>query len=884
MFFYMQIWMRRYFPLPALYLPGLVAASQIVTAFFCPEALASSVTFDLEAFSSGLAPGVDISRFNRHDSLAPGKYRVDVLVNGQPAGRHALDFIGLPGQDAVVPCLDWPLLARLGVAQDKVDGDRPAGLPVAPGPMCGDLAQWIPMASSTVDPGALQLALSVPQVYLTPAARDGVDPSQWDEGIDAGLLSYNFSASTMTAGSGADRGYLGLNSGINLGSWRLRHQGAQPWDSRRGAERYQNTATYVQRSLGAWHSRLTLGDSFSSGQILESARMRGISLGTDEQMLAPSQQGYAPAVRGIADSNATVTVSQDGYTIYETTVAPGPFVITDLYPTGGGDLRVTVREVDGRQYSYSVPFSVAPQLLRHGASRYSLALGEVRQQGVEGQAPLAFQGTLQQGVLDDLTLYGGASVSQGYAQGKTGLALNTGVGAFSLDTTTSRTQVPGSGELSGQNIGVGYNKHLAQSGTHLVLGAYRFSTQGYLNLTDAINVRQLGRQGRDASIYARQKQRVDLTVSQQLGQGTLGFYVSSTQYWGPRLGQETAFNLSYGATWRTLNWNLSAQRSRVEAAHAASHQEDSNTLFFARSHNAGQVDNRLMVTLSMPVGSSARAPSLSSSLSRSTGDSRGSQQQVGISGMLDDDATLNYGLTGSRAATPGAAQGSFNGYAGYNASTAALRLGYGQSQDSSQWSFSADGGMVLHEEGLTFSHYLGEAAALVHVPHAQGARLSNGNHLRVDRQGYAVVPSLRAFQPNTVGVDPAGSAYDVELQETTQRIVPTSGALARLRFATVAGRAVVVKALRENGQPLPFAAQVFDEHGGEVGVIGQASKAFVRGIAERGTLTVKWSETAADRCYIHYRLPPQAARRQARADLLQGQCVGMAPGREVTAR
>lgn len=874
MFFYMQLWKGRR---AALCLPVIVVFSQLLTVFIGPEALASSVTFDLEAFSSGLVPGVDISRFNRHDSLAPGTYRVDVQLNGLPVGRHELAFIELPGQADVSPCLDWPLLARLGVVKNKVETDRPA----APGPLCGDLSQWIPMASSNVDPGALQLALSVPQLYLAPTARDTVDLSQWDEGIDAGLLSYNFSAATMTAGSGEDRAYLGLNSGINLGSWRLRHQGAQAWDSRDGAQPYQNTAIYAQRSLAAWQSRLTVGDSFSSGQILESTRMRGISLGTDEQMLAPSQQGYAPVVRGIADSNATVTVSQNGYTLYETTVAPGPFVISDLYPTGGGDLSVSVREVDGRQYSYSVPFSVAPQLLRRHASRYDMTFGQVRQKGVEGQAPLAFQGALQHGVLDDLTLYGGSSFAQGYAQGKAGLALNTALGAFSLDTTGSRTRIPGHAVLSGRNYGVGYNRQLAQTGTHLVLGAYRFSTPGYLNLTDAVNVRELGRQGLDIGTYARQKSRIDLTVSQQLGAGTLGFYASSTQYWGSHQGRETSYNLSYGTTWRRLNWNLSAQRSRVEAHHPANHLEESEQVFFARSDNAGHVDNRLMMTLSLPLGSSLRAPSLSSTLSRSTGDSRSSQQQIAINGMLDDDATLNYGLSGSRAS---AQSSSFNAHAGYNASTAAWWVGYGQSHDSSQLSLSADGGLVVHDEGVTFTHYLGEAAALVHVPDAQGARLSNGHHLRVDRNGYAVVPSLRAFQANTVGVDPDGSAYDVELQETTQQVVPTSGAVSRLRFATVAGRAVVVKALRESGKPLPFAAQVFDEQGSEVGVIGQASKAFVRGIADQGTLIVKWSETAADRCYIHYRLPPQAAGRQARAELVQGQCVRGRAGREVTVR
>lgn len=68
MFFYMQLWKGRR---AALCLPVIVVFSQLLTVFIGPEALASSVTFDLEAFSSGLVPGVDISRFNRHDSLAP---------------------------------------------------------------------------------------------------------------------------------------------------------------------------------------------------------------------------------------------------------------------------------------------------------------------------------------------------------------------------------------------------------------------------------------------------------------------------------------------------------------------------------------------------------------------------------------------------------------------------------------------------------------------------------------------------------------------------------------------------------------------------------------------------------------------------------------------
>lgn len=334
------------------------------------SAEAAPLVFDIEAFASGLSSSADISRFNTSNVLAPGVYRVDVMLNGQSMGRREITFAPLAGQDDAQPCLNAAELGQLGVSvQAPTDNTEHA---------CRDFAEWIPMASSRVDIETLTLDVSIPQIYINRSARGYIDPSEWDNGIDAALLNYNFSAATATAGAGEDRGYLGLNGGLNLGDWRLRHQGGQAWASGSGLARYQHTATYLQRSLAAWRSQLTVGDSFSSGQILDGVRIRGITLATDDRMLAQSQQGYAPQVRGIADSNATVTVRQNGYTLYETTVAPGPFVIDDLYPTGyGGDLHVSVTEVDGRRSSFVVPYSVVPYLLRDGASHYSVTLGQL---------------------------------------------------------------------------------------------------------------------------------------------------------------------------------------------------------------------------------------------------------------------------------------------------------------------------------------------------------------------------------------------------------------------------------------------------------------------------------------------------------------------------
>ncbi len=827
-----------------------------------------SLTFDLQAFSSQVTPMVDIKRFDTANVLIPGRYPMDIVVNGVRLGRQPVDIKANEVGGRVQPCVDAQVLGWLGV--------EPRTLAPAPRyPACTPLEHWLPLASDAVDPSTLLWSVSIPQVYLKRAARGAVDPVYWDDGIDAALLNYTFSASSRLTGRGEDRRYLGIASGVNIGAWRLRHQGAQAWNSRSGLQRYQNTATSLQRGLAPWQAQLTLGDSFGGGRLLEGVRLRGIGLVSDERMPAQSRQGYAPQVHGVADSNATVTVRQNGYILYETTVAPGPFVIDDLYPTGyGGDLTVSVTEVDGRRNTFIVPWSVAPLLLRSGTRQYSLNLGHARPYGRSAETPLVFQGTLAQGLSNALTLYGGASLTEAHTLGKLGFAVGTPLGAFSLDRSESRTRVPDQGGVTGHSLGLGYNKNLPVTGTHVVLGAYRFSSEGYRGVHEAVSRHGLAG-------MPRQKNRLDFTLNQRLGAGTLSLFGSSVDYWQRQYGRQTSYTLSYGAQWNKVSWNLSAQRSRIEdTLRTPTDRERSDEVFFRRAGLPGRLDNRLVLTLSMPLGTSLRSPSLYTSLTRDRGDSRGSQQQLGLSGLLGEQGAVNYGISGSRSRAPRGASNTVNAYAGMRTGVADLRAGYGRARDSAQLSFSADGGVVLHEGGLTLSQHLGEASALVQARDAQGAHLGNG--VRIDRRGYAVVSSLRAFQNNVLTLDPQGMAMDVELRESSRSVTPTLGAIARVDFTTVSGRAVVLKALRDNGQPLPFAAQVFDERGQEVGVVGQASKAFVRGIAEQGRLTVQWSEAHDGRCVIDYRLPPPpAGERQASPDLLQGQCVAV-PAPEVS--
>jgi outer membrane usher protein len=112
-------------------------------------------------------------------------------------------------------------------------------------------------------------------------------------------------------------------------------------------------------------------------------------------MLPDSLKGFAPTIRGIAKSNAQVTIKQNGYTIYQSYVPPGAFAISDLFPTSSsGDLSVEVKESDGSINSYSVPYSTVPVLQREGRVKYALTAAEYRSSSDQQDEVNFVQGSL----------------------------------------------------------------------------------------------------------------------------------------------------------------------------------------------------------------------------------------------------------------------------------------------------------------------------------------------------------------------------------------------------------------------------------------------------------------------------------------------------------
>ncbi|MCL2657328.1 MAG: fimbrial biogenesis outer membrane usher protein [Betaproteobacteria bacterium] len=795
-----------------------------------PPTSSTNVEFD----SAFLPPqsGIDVRRFERGNPVLPGDYRVDLYLNGQTQGRTNITVkLGDDPYRGRV-CMTRMLLDQVGLDWNKLD---PSALKAFEDPAaCVVLEERVPDARADLDTSELRLDLALPQSVLSRTPRGYVSSELWDSGVTGGMLSYTFNAyRNESAGFTTDSAYLGLNAGVNLGDWHLRHNGAQSWQS--GLKNtYYSINTYAERDIASIAGRLTLGEGFTTGNLFNTQGFRGVQLASDDRMLPDSQRGYAPIVSGIAETNARVTIRQRGTVIYDTPVPPGPFVIDDLFPLGyGGDLEVTVTEGDGRVRTFIVPYASIAQLLRPGTSRYNLTGGTLRNTSLSSE-PKFFEAAYQRGLSNYLTGYGGFQASEQYAAVLGGIAVGTPAGALSFDVTGSRTRLPDS-TRSGANLRLGYNKLFVETVTNVSIMASRFSSRAFMDMASAIQAVSAARWGMPADVIARPRHRLTLTFNQSLKERWGQFFVSGfvQDYWNAER-KDVQFQLGYSNNYRSLAYTLSVNRVRSAA---------------------GNMDNQVMFNLSMPLGGTLYAPRLGMNVTNQAGDTN---VQATLSGVAGEDNQWSYGATVSNGPGSIGTAGTLNGQ--YISPKTTAMAGYGAGRGYSNASFGLSGSVVAHPEGVTLSPYTGETVAVVAAPDAAGARVLGYSGVKLDARGYGVVPYLTPYRINEVTVDPKGIPLDVELKTTTQQITPHAGAIVLLRYPTVSGRAVLIDATLPDGSAPPFGADVVDEEGNLVGAVGQGGSIYARLPANEALLTIRWGQAPNQQCVMQVALPETVQR------------------------
>ncbi|MEX3636224.1 fimbria/pilus outer membrane usher protein [Paraburkholderia sp. BR14320] len=800
------------------------------------------VEFNPAFFTGNVA---DLSRYTRGNPVAPGVYPVELLVNGKKRGRFDVVFQAVPDSDIARPCFTISSMDRAGIDTERViqrlkEAGKADVDDTDASSQCVPLAEAVPGSLASLNTADLQLDLSIPQIELRKEAAGYVDPSRWDNGINAGFVQYSLASYTTHQNNGRgdfSSAYLGLQSGFNVNGWRIRQWATASLQNRSPDAHWQSVALFAQHDVTALKSQLTIGDSSTSGDVFDSFNVRGVQLSSDDRMLPDSMRSYAPVVRGVADTNARIIVRQNNIIVAETSVPPGPFELSDLPATGyGGDLQVTIAESDGRQRTFLVPFASVPQLLRPGVSRFNLTTGVYRDTVLDSH-PWVAQAVYQRGLTNLWTGYTGAQFAEGYWAGLVGVALNTPLGAFAFDITAAGTNIPGaSGGRPGYSTRISYSKLLPGPNTNFSVAAYRYSTARFYSLRDAMYARY---GSRDMGQYDyRTRSRLQLNINQPIGESS-SFYIagSSQNYWGASKGYDLQYQVGFNSAYKRVSYSLYAQRTRLQ-----------------NSKISTQVGLNLTIPLGKVDSNEHRMfDYLTTNVARSSNGDR--TIQATASGNTTGATPINYGVNASRIVAGDNRTVSAGGYAMYRAPFGTYNLNASISNQTRQAAFNADGAVVIHSGGVTLSPPLGQAFALVEAKGAEGGRIINGQGARIDGHGYAVVSSLTPYRVNTVALDPSDVPLDVELGNTSEEVVPRANSLVKVKIATTQGTPIFAEVMDREGKAMPMGAELFNESEKSVGIVGQGGLAYLRGLEHEGKLLVRWGNRAAEQCVMPYTVP-----------------------------
>lgn len=811
---------------------GMISAVQLLVsnAVFAVEADEgyAHVEFDSNMLwgTPEAKQSADLSRFSEGNPVPAGELKIDLFLNGDSFRTKKVYFSPVAGKKSARACFTPADFLEFGVISKKLPVDASAWLENKRARAdCRFVDRVVPGAEAKFDFSEQRLEVSIPQAFLHERAQDYIDPAQWDRGITAGRLNYSADIfNSVSAGESVTQGYGYFEAGFNIAGWRLRNISGLSVDEH--SHSYQTQRTYAQTDVEQLKSTLTLGRNYTDGQLFSSYGLQGAFLNTDIRMLPPSLRSYAPVVSGSAATNAKVTIRQNNIVVYERSVPPGPFEISNLQTAGyGNDLEVTVTEADGSSKKLNVPYSPLVQLLRPKQLKYSASLGQAWNPASDGYRPTVGQATVQYGVNNVFTALGGGVLSDDYTALALGGAISTSYGGLSADYTLANSQFKKGQASQGDSIRLIYSTLIAPTQTNITLSSYRYSSRGFWSFNEFManqNDRQNLTYGFDPDDFfgAKQKGRFDISLRQRLPQGFGNISLSgyTRNFWN-RDGEDTQYQISYGNRYKELSYDFSAAR--------------------VRNQNNNE-HNEFRLSLSIPIFARDGTSSTYLSGTAWNNSETGSVSQAQLGGIAGDDQQYTYGVTTTQGLDSRNPQQSYGLNGSYSGSKALVSAGVSKGSGYQQTSIGLSGSVLAHSEGVVFGQTLGETAALIEAKDAGGARITSSSGAALDSSGFGVVPYLSPYSRNQIEVDPAGLSLDLEMQDTSAEVIPVAGSVVKVKFATTKEPSALIQGTFEGGEPLPFGAEVVDGNTNKlVGYVGQAGTIFARGLKERGRVIVK---------------------------------------------
>lgn len=801
-------------------LPGLrlsILSSFIMLCLISKAAY--SIEFNTDILDDDLKDNIDLSRFSQAGYIMPGKYLLRIAVNGVGYNEVEIEYLANENksdEDAVVACIAPEVVSVFGLKES----------------ILGKLKYWHNnqcLDVSTIegmkvrgDLSTSTLNVSIPQALLEYTDANWLPPSAWDTGLTGFIFDYNVNSSFTNSDSDSAATNVSGNGtvGFNYSAWRFRgdYQGSYRNTSTGSAQNLDWSRIYAYRPLPSLTSRLEFGETYLESDMFDSWRFTGASLTSDENMLPPKLRGYAPEIKGIAKTNAKVTVSQQGRILSQITVAAGPFSINNLSNNTKGRVDVKVEEEDGSVQTYSVDTATIPYLTRPGQVRYKLALGKPSDYDHHVYGPMFTTGELSWGLTNSWSLYGGGITSDDYNAVSIGLGRDLYLlGALSADVTQSWAKLD-KNSLQGKSWRLSYSKHFEDLDSDITFAGYRFSDEDYISMGQFLDYKK-----GNSSVY-KGKELYTISTSKSFVDEKMSLYFSWNHqtYWNR--DDTNYYNLSLNkyvdiGQFRNISLGASVSRSQYN-------NDWEDTFFF---------------TVGMPLSSG--------NVSYSGNFSKGNNNNnIGYYGRLSnrDSYSIRAGLQNDDGT-----RSQFSGVYNYKGNYADLSVNGSHVQNKySSIGLSARGGVTVATKGAAIHPGGGYGNTRILVDSDGVEDVPIGDRIRTNKYGYGVLTDVNSYFKSTTRIDVNKLDDNVEPGGSpVKEIALTEGAIGYHVFEILKGAKVMSVIRLPNGKYPPFGAQILNGKKRELGIVGDGGNSWITGVNSNETATVSWE---GQQCTIRF--------------------------------
>jgi len=543
----------------------------------------------------------------------------------------------------------------------------------------------------------------------------------------------------------------------------------------------------------------------------------GVQYGTNFALTPGYISQPIPVLRGLSAEPSTVELYVNDVLRQVSNVPSGPFTVGNFpVVAGGGEVRVVVRDILGRETVLVQPFFTSTQLLAAGLSDWRVEAGSVRLDlgSASNRYGTGFaSGTWRHGYSNTLTLEGRAEAA---AQLQT-----LWLGAASA----LPAQFLGKVELASshdQNLG---------NGSQWLLGFERQGVRSGL---------QVQAQGATIDFRALGQDPTTLPIKQQIaGNATYSTEKAGTFGLGfARIKQYTPLNLSTVSTGVTV--------STVSTNYSVRIGERTNLIVNASRAVAGTSANSVGVTLVVLMGKNLVTSAVAAS--------NGGQHDRYLTATQNPLEETGFGwrlLGGQQQDQQRAEAGSF-----YTGRYGRVLSEISNSPDQTTLRLGATGGVVFADGHLFATRRVYDSFAVAEVAGYGDVGIGLGANIltKTDADGVALIPRLIAYQNNSVRIDANELPINAELDSIEQVAVPAWRSAVKVVFPVRKGRGALLKIVLDDGDVAPAGAIVQIEGDKQEFYVARRGEAFVTGLQNNNRVLLNWKDK---QCKFEVTLPPE---------------------------